>query len=670
MRAIGLLAFFVISSAAMYGCGAKGAYAQAGYEHYTGRRVYVQSLVYDLRDPKYFADSGAGSVHIRAKAAAPLTSIEPRVNDSLSGISAVKANTTRVETARTRVDSSTTKAIGLDGDKEEPAYVKGSVGIGQELAWDYVWLAGDHRDRNYCDIALGHLGGYSISGSSITALTKDRSSFTYRFSTQDCRIRPPVSLTGGALLSETGVASNLDFSRPSISLFWNDRRRNKGDFVIGGFNVIYPAPTVKDVNRIRVVAPPADEGQHFLDPRTVCEFSSIKILSIGIQSSKPEDADAHKGLAGLDEDIDYFDGATGRRVAGQVTSCRLDPPRNLELVLPAVDVFVSEEKFTDYNMKLQAIVETESKDKIVHDAKLVIKDGNATDADAILQEIDFVKDDTDDDYLPAAFDADRRVLYPSVKFNIDGSALNYLEKPEGRPDAPDVGWIDMYIEYTHTITIERPPLIVTEKISESPLCFWRTCPETGRGSRNCGSDDNCKSRCSRRCSGTRVQWFPPSGATSTKYFGEHERIDADALKHKPGDADAEIVYKFKRRIDFEPIFVTFDEPYEELIYVRPTPAAIFGDRKRQVYWQVGDVIGLRNGEDVRCAEDVESPWTHVDGKGCRLEVACCIQAPVEEDACGDEISDDEFNCPLLPADERFFSDDVKPADLDDDPDTS
>lgn len=669
MRAIGIISLVIISATAVYGCSSDDAYAQGGYEHYAGRRVFIQSLVYDLRDPKYFGDVGAGSVHIRARAAAPLTIVEPRVNDSLSGISAIKANATRIDTARTRVDSDTTKAINtFAGAKEEPAYIKKDVNVGQELAWDYVWLAGNHLDRNYCDVQLNNLGGYPVEGSAISALTEERARFYYRYSTQDCRTRPPITLTGGSA-ANSGVNANLDFSRPSISLSWIDRYRNKGDYVIGGFEVIYPAPTIKEIEGFRVKAPPADEGQEFLDPRTVCDFTRIRILSLGIQSAKPEDEDAHKGLAGLDDDADYFDGKAGRRIAGQVSSCVLDAPRNLEVILAPMDVFISEELYSDYNMKLRTVVETASKDKIDHSAKLIIEDGNAS-GDEALVEITFAEDDSDDDYLPIKTSNDSSILYPSVKFNIDGSKLNYLEKPEGRPDAPDIGRIDMHIEYTHAITIERPPLILTEKISATPLCFWQSCDIDGRGNTRCGSGDSCKSRCSRRCSGNRDQWYPPSEATSIKYFGEHERIDADALKHKAGDADAEVTYTFSRKVHFEPIFVTFGEPYEELIYVRPTPAAIFGDRKRQVYWRIGDVIGLRNGEDVRCLEDVDSPWTHVDGKGCRLEVACCIQAPVEEDACGDEISDAEFNCPLLPADERFFSDDDKPADPDDDPDTS
>lgn len=669
MRAIWILPLMIVGLAAAYGCGGSDAYAQSGYEHYVGRRVFIQSLVYDLRDSTKYVNKadGAGSVHIRAVAAAPLTSIDPRVNDSLGGISAVQANKTRVETATTFVSPS---RDGFKNDSE--FFAKTSIDPGQELAWDYVWLGGEQSDRNYCDVDLGSFGAYGIGGTHSESLSTVRSNFKYRYSTQNCRIRPPITLTGGTL--DPGVQSNLDFSRPSISLSWVDRRRNKGEYFIRGFDVIYPAPTVKTVRWLKPITSATDwteddQGQSLLDPRTVCEFTSIRLLSIGIQSAKPDTVDAHKGLAGTADDVDYFGGQEGRRVAGLVSSCLLDPPRNLEVILPKMDTFVSEEKFTEYNSKVRAIVKTASLDKIDHTATLVVLDGNRPRGDkSELARMVFAEAD-DDDYYGIKLGRNSPT-YPTVHFNIDASNLNYLDKPEGRPDAPDVGEIAIQIEYTHEIKVERPPLIVTEKISDTPLCFWRTCPQTGRGSRNCGSDDNCKSRCSRRCSGTSVQWFPPSETTSVKYFGEHERIDADALKHKPGDPDAEVTYTFGRTVFFEPIFVTFDEPYEELIYVRPTPAAIFGDRKRQVYWRIGDVIGLRNGEDVRCLEDVDSPWTHVDGKGCRLEVACCIQAPVEEDACGDEISDDEFNCPLLPADERFFSDDDKPADPDDDPDTS
>lgn len=670
MRASWILPLCIIAVAAFFGCGGGDAYAQSGYEHYVGRRVFIQSLVYDLRDSNvstYKAD-GAGSVHIRAIAAAPLTSIDPRVNDSLSGISSIQANKTRVDTATSFV----TRA--RDGSKNDADFfAKTSIDHGQELGWDFVWLGGDQANRNYCDVDLGNFAGYGIGGTHDERLSTVRSFYRYRYSTQNCRIRPPITLTGGS--ADQSVQANLDFSRPSVSLSWIDRRRNKGEYVIRGFDVIYPAPTVETVNWLKPVVSVSDwseddQGQSFMDPRTVCEFTSIRLVSIGIQSAKPETVDTHKGLAGIGDDVDYFGGEDGRRVAGLVSSCLLDPPRNLELILPEMDTFVSESKFTEYNNKVRAVVKTASLDKIDHTATLVILDGNRPrGSEDELARVVFPESDSDDGYYGIQFGRNSP-SYPTVHFNIDGGSLNYLDKPEGRPDAPDVGKIEIQIEYTHEVKVERPPLIVTEKISETNLCFWRTCPETGRGSRSCGSDDNCKSRCSRRCSGARTQWFPPSEATSTKYYGEHERIDADALKHKPGDADAEVTYTFARKVLFEPIFVTFDEPYEELIYVRPTPAAIFGDRKRQVYWQVGDVIGLRNGEDVRCAEDVESPWIHVDGKGCRLEVACCIQAPVEEDACGDEISDDEFNCPLLPADERFFSDDDKPADPDADPDSS
>lgn len=73
MRAIWTLPLILLGLIASYGCGGSDAYAQSGYEHYAGRRVFVQSLVYDLRDSIEYDNKGGGSVHIRAKAGAAST---------------------------------------------------------------------------------------------------------------------------------------------------------------------------------------------------------------------------------------------------------------------------------------------------------------------------------------------------------------------------------------------------------------------------------------------------------------------------------------------------------------------------------------------------------------------------------------------------------------------
>lgn len=670
MRAIGLLALLIVGGAAFYGCAGDDAYAQSVGEHYAGRRVYIQSLVYDLRNTTDFDDEGAGGVHIRAKAAAHLTSIEPRVNDSLALGSTIKANETRAHTA-------TSKVLYVDGELvDEDSRVQINVKRGDELAWDYIWLGGDARDRAYCDVDLGNSGIFQVRGSENEYWISDPSRSRYRYSTQNCRIRPPITLTGG-VVSDSGIASNLDFSRPSISLSWVDRRRNKGDYVIGGFDVIYPAPTVKSVDALAPVKSKTnltedDQGQRLVDPRTVCDFSTIRLLSIGIQSAKSEDDDAVKGLAGLDDDVDYFGGETGRRVAGHISSCLLDPPRNLEVILPSMDVFISEREFMDYNSKIIPVVTTESEDKIDHDATLVIVDRNADGADPPpLATIAFAETDSDDKYIGVKLESDSRE-YPTARFNIDGAALNYLEKPEGRPDAPDIARLGIYIEYIHAITVERPPLIVTERVSQANRCKWETC-SVGRasGGRSCKSGDSCKSRCSKKCTGgSRKWWSAPTEVSVNEYFDTHERVDEDALEFKPGEDESEITYTFTRKVHFEDIFVTFDKPYQSLEYVMPTPVTEFGDKETRIYSAIDEVMGLREGEDVLCSENIgdnwtdgaknerESPWTYIDGKGCRLKVACCLQAPVEENACGDEISEAEFNCPLAEPGCQFFSDET------------
>ena len=62
MRAIWMIVVLAIGAGAFYGCGGGDAYAQ-GVEHYVGRRIYIQSLVYDLRN-RVRLDGEGDSVHI------------------------------------------------------------------------------------------------------------------------------------------------------------------------------------------------------------------------------------------------------------------------------------------------------------------------------------------------------------------------------------------------------------------------------------------------------------------------------------------------------------------------------------------------------------------------------------------------------------------------------
>lgn len=638
MRAFGLCALAALTALASYGCAEGTARAQSRDEHYAGRRVYIQSLVYDLRDHYQTALNGGGSVTIRAKAAADLTSVAPRVNDSLFGVSSVAANETRSQVAASKANSGAEQ-------------IRKDINAGDEIAWDQLWLGGNSNNRSFCSIDLGARGAHAFT-LLFDGSFGDASQYRYRVSSRNCRVRPPLTLTGGQL-DLTEVQANADFARPSISLGWIDRRRNKGDHVISGFNVIFPAPLVDRAQGISVDTDiSSDEGQRLLDPRAACDISNIRVLSIGIQNEKPTDEDALKGLAGLDDGVDYFDGAEGRQVAGHVMSCELVPSYNVEVVLPPMDVYISEEDFRAYNSKITAVVKTKSVDKIEHSAELHVFKG--TGGDAIVK-IPFVKDPAADGYIGVNFRG-LSGTFPSARFVVAASQLEYEDKPVGRSDAPDVAKIKLEVHYKHSYTVERPPLIKTKKVSATERCFYRSCISTSRGSCGCtGDEDSCRRSGNKSCGVDRTRWERAPEISRSEYYEAHERVDNDGIDFRPG-SQAEITYGFKRKVFFEDIFVTFDKPYQELAYVDPTPVSEFGDREIDHYVELGETVGVRMGEVVKCASDIESPWTYVDGKGCRPEVACCISAPIGENACGDVISDEEFNCPLAAPACRFFSD--------------
>ena len=127
------------------------------------------------------------------------------------------------------------------------------------------------------------------------------------------------------------------------------------------------------------------------------------------------------------------------------------------------------------------------------------------------------------------------------------------------------------------------------------------------------------------------------------------------MSYEPGSDEAKLTFVFKRDVLLEPIFVTFDKPYEPLVYVEPTPVS--GMNEIPDYVPLDGVIrGAAFGdEELLCKADIspaETGWVYVDGvnsqgtayKGCRPNYVCCADIPRVEEACADETPSEQLAC--------------------------
>lgn len=575
---VGML-MLICAGGLLAGCGSDRAQAQVA-DDYRGRRVYLQSVVVKLSGS---VNEGAQAATIRLRAAAPLKEAGPRVYETLQSVTELESHGTRVLPAWTRV--------GAAG----PIQPVEALTAGQEFAFENVFLgdsgtqAGTEDIRPYCDIAMGE-GQYIQRGSAPR--------ISYRAHSKDCRIRAQ----GRVADNVEGLTTRDAISKPVLSVNWQDRRRNQGALSIGEGMLPYPKQRVLSVTPVDDLT---DGDAVLLDRHEVCNGNKVQILSLGIQSERPD----YPG-------DDYFDGASGQRIAGVVRTCPLVAPSNVEVILEEMTVFAQGD--ANFEIRVRPVVSTLVPQDIVNSATLVVMDGDGNEGPRF--EVTKPGEDGFDPLMP-----------DTVKFNVAPPAL---EDKRNSTD-PDSAIIQLRLDFEHRITVKRPVYQPVDHYNRRVERHINSC------SCSCSRRGGCPGGCS--CSRNSSRSY-----ADYEYWPEHYRVESDDRQYLPDSEESNVVLVFEQSFLFEKMLVTFDRPYKELVYVDPTPEP--GEVREPDYYEEGRVIGLWDGEPLQCgpgvAQDDEGRWTgwlwvepgtNSKGEaygGCRRAFACKLKIPEQEEPFG------------------------------------
>ena len=604
------------------GCG-KPVEAQSPVsDHYNGRRVYLQSIVVNFRDN---INLGGDSANIRVKAATDLASAGPRVNETLQSVTELESHATRNRPAFSRQ-----APVG----PIEPIL---NIIQADELVFNGINV-GPYGvvDRPYCEINTIRREGV------FTVIKRDGflDSYKGRASSTDCRLKAPKAVADpmtGALDRQSSL------SKPVISVNWQDRKRNQGAINIERGMFPYPGPWIESVEFPEtangfITAGPL--GERLVDGFRLCDLRKTKVLSLGIQTEAPATADTVSYFPG---ETGYFQGQGGRRIAGQVQTCWLEPRHNVEMVLPLYEV-MSAASNPFFDLSVQAKVTTRDITKINNIATLEVKNGTT------LLFSERVPEHLDSDWLPEPGGD-----FPTVRFNLPAGLFAVLPKKNStEPDSVD---LSITIQYEHAVTVERPAYQPLSFEMESGVdhIFQCNCSCSGGG---CTS--TCGNRGCNRNASSLWQYF--------KYWDPHYTVGTTSPDGSPGEPwdreflpftpEAEQIFIFRQTVNFEPMVVTFDDAYVDLVYVVPTPEP--GEVREVDYYQLGQPIGLQEFDVLSCSVGIDPatgwvyipPGTNSKGEafgGCRRNYACCISAPEVEELClvGDNvITNEEYNCPF------------------------
>ncbi len=583
-----------VSGVVLAGCGFDSAEAQVA-DDYRGRRVYLQSIVVRLGGS---INEGAQAATIRLRAAASLKEAGPRVNETLQSVTELKSHGTRVLPAWTVVG----------GAGAIPA--REALGAGEEFVFENIYLGdpggrllpegGDIRP--YCDIAMRE--GHFINRQSPSRIS-------YRMHSEDCRIRAQ----GGSVDDVEGLSARDAISKPVLSVNWQDRKRNQGALSIGEGMLPYPKPRVISVVPVEEIL---DGEAALLDRHKICNGNDVEIVSLGIQTERPDDPGAE----------DYFEGETGQRIAGEVRTCPLVAPENVSVMLEEMAVFAQGN--SDFEIRVRPVVSTIQPLDIVNSATLFVLDGEGNE---VWQ-----------GQVPKPGDAGFDPLKPdTVKFNV---APPVLEDKRNSTD-PDSAIVQLRLDLEHRVTAKRPvyqPIVHYDRRVERHISSCScSCSRSG------GCPGGCS--CSRNSSRSYADY---------EYWPEHYRVESEDRQYLHESEDSNVVLIFEQSFLFEKMLVTFDRPYEELVYIDPTPEP--GEVREPDYYEEGRVIGLWDGEPLYCdsgiAQDDEGRWTgwlwvqpgtNSKGEaygGCRRAFACKLNIPEQEEPFGPDgtPTEDDYEC--------------------------
>lgn len=475
---------------------------------------------------------------------------------------------------------------------------------GDEFSFEDIYV-GDRLDlRPYCDVSTGVDGHYINPDLSPPLRSR-------RVHSKDCRIRPPGERGNDRLSVDEAL------SKPALSINWEDRRQNQGALSIIRGMLPFPGPSLQGIS-VEVVD---SGGAELLNIDALCKMNDTNVISLGVQSERPASPPTP----------DYFDGQGGRRIAGEVRTCPLASSafRKARVILPETTVFAAGN--SAHEIKVRPAVDTFRAEDIVNHATLTVFDGAGA---AIFSK-----------RVPKAGDAEYDPVKPdTVKFNI---APSVYESKIFSTD-PDTAIIQIQIELEHVVTVIRPVYQPIAFYPERRVSHITSCGCSKSGG-SCNASGNCSCSCSSRSSSA---WFT--------YWEDHYRVDEMDREFLPSDPAAEVLLLFRQTLLFEPMTVTFEQPYQEFVYVQPTPEP--GEVREKPYFSLGDRLGLWDSEPLVCGagveQDDEGRWTGwlwvepgVNSRGesyggCRRAYGCKLDIPAVEEPFGSDgtPTEEDYEC--------------------------
>ena len=468
-------------------CGTREVSAQGVPEHYSGRRVFLQSVVVDFGENR---DRGGRSANVRVKAAAPLNSVGPRVNQTLQSVTERESHDTRVDAAGRWVSG-----VGGEAGGTLVNPIPAVMGVVEEteLGFYDIFLGGTAGGSPFCNIRLTE---ETTLAKGVPAVQQ----YSGAADSRDCRISPSRTRTQQDD-NDTTAGPEDGISKPYVTVNWHDRMQNTGALSIDRALLPYTGPWMTEVNPI--IGQGAN-GEIVVNPFDLCDITKVKFLSLGIQSEKPETEETYnyfgslRGYAtsppGYSQSAGYFDGEQGRRVAGQIQTCWLNQRQEpISVILADTQVLGGGGATTEFDITVRPMVTTKDPiNDVVSTAVLKIEDPAG-------QRIELIDIPADGD---TGFFGTQPANYPTVRFNLGESFWEPL------PGEPNKVRLRFSIVLTHAITVERPIYQDVERKDMRQENHITSCS------------------CSRSTAGDTCSCSSNTTTTPVTYWEQHYRVDS------------------------------------------------------------------------------------------------------------------------------------------------
>ena len=595
--------------------------AQSGWEgirYYPGERVFLQSIVIDRSkatgdepiyeyDPSGVLRAGTSMVseyaYVRLKVAAPLREIRPSVNTSVHTID-------RYASEQARSGSGLPPNCRITRGQEILGYyfvdggslpwncqrglASGGDGVllGQEVAFNAIMLAqppardcwvGVTESSPYVHLSMV----YSSRGEQGVFEAAQGMKKWGMYKRDRCRL----DLRRGKSSALGGWVNPVHASeKPSLVLNWVDRLQNAGVLFIGGHLQPSHQGFLWEVGKLQkernlpmgnVVYGDDAKNTFVVDDSTFCALNMIRLLSIGVQTERPDNVVGYGENLRTPGDLgDYFEGGSGRQVAGMVQVCPLGNRHapvghkavyqggNMQVVVNETPIVeANREQDEAFNILVASMLETTRPEDV--------------DTRAIVEIFVKVRDSTtnqvygprevlrkvDGDIVVSPRYSEAGLEYPVIKFVLDANDWRRRDlfevkgsKADGKilyPAHLDVAKLFIKITLQHGVTVSPPDKQMIgfcrrffEELPEG--CSMGSCRATASGC----SGDGCEVLFHE------VTHWQPHHRASLSRAGDREETCRGGERVYGSDEENKMRFGYTREVWLEPIFVAFAPLYE------------------------------------------------------------------------------------------------------------